>query len=451
VVRVRGCLARQVFLTGEAPQVVIIIDGDQTVSDQSKNFDDQTDSFVCITSLLVRFHGHLRVDPRWIPLGSNLQKLFGQNELIKSEMRRDQSQNPIITAEQLLPYYSEFLSDNSACIVTTAAHKLINEPLKIFERSRHFFVAEFIIPEDIMPSFRGVAVRCSYVVSISTTILTQSGKEIQKHLHIPLTIYSPNYEKTSGILTKSLVFTDIHPIPHPLNDHISNQYLPSSIHQSNFSSQVSTLEIVSSKNIDNPTIFTIHKSGEHIGKFLLFKNTFFPGDQILGTIDFSGADLLCNWFKIDLEKVQQYYIPEVSKTEKRDNANTLEQSNGPFFVDTFDSQCEIVIGRLVSPVHLNIPNDIAVNFQAGIVSVKWKLSVELSVQSKDGSVPPSTLNWSIPLNIVPFSQQSLAPIPTIQQHILNIKDSDIMWVGSSCGSLGSVHGEAGISYKSISF
>lgn len=130
----------------------------------------------------LQLHGHLRIEPRWLPLPAPLRDVYNQKPPPSAP-----------TGDELVPRFVGFEGVNAACIFTTPPVRLLplTSESRVFAHAAEgdgtlpalpagsllrwaFRVALPSSGGGMLPSFRGLAARVVYVVTVATRLAPAS-------------------------------------------------------------------------------------------------------------------------------------------------------------------------------------------------------------------------------------------------------------------------------------
>ena len=181
--------------------------------------------------LELRFHGHMRVEPRWLQLPRPIRKIFGQMDNTGGSSSSPSGGGGGGNVGSIMPDFPEFQGDNVACIFTTPP-VVIAEGLNIEdilvakegEPERPMWKRAFAValPAVMMPSFKGYGGKIFYMASLTVrngTLtgadpkaprgllgrgnpaaqrLINSGLKITNDIHLPFTVLSMGWGGASA-------------------------------------------------------------------------------------------------------------------------------------------------------------------------------------------------------------------------------------------------------------
>lgn len=249
-----------------------------------------------------------------------------------------------------------------------------------------------VIPTDAPPSFRGQAVKYSYKVIVGTQRHERATKMVRVPFRV-LVLYG---------LNDISVYNESEEIA-PSNPFLHNQRKENSVLDV-------ALQIISTVTArKSPHSYNITNSRGRVAKFLLFKQAYKLGEDIVGMFDFTEGTIPCVQYSVTLQSEEQI-SEECRRIPKQGTALTSYVKHQEMCVHT---------GR----THINIPIPLTATpgFITDIVCQRWRLHFEFvnsfdeidtpaSLPDGDGEEHqwqgPSLMNvetmvWDLPIKVFP--------------------------------------------------
>ncbi|KAK7116156.1 RAB6A-GEF complex partner protein 2-like [Littorina saxatilis] len=248
------------------------------------------------------------------------------------------------------------------------------------------------IPTEAPPSFRGQAVKYSYKVIIGTQRLDTATKL----LRIPFRVMvMPGMNDLS-------VYNEGEEI-RPSNPFLHNQRKENSV----LDIALQVMATVTARKA--PHSYNITNSKGKVAKFLLFKQAFKLGEDIVGMFDFSEGSIPCVQFSVTLQSEEQ--ISEECRRKPGQGSA----------VTSYVKHQEMCLHTVRTHVNLPIPLTATPAFMTDIVCQRWRLHfefvtsvsqlsspAEVMSQTQDGGQwrGPATLDvetmvWDLPIKVFP--------------------------------------------------
>ncbi|XP_005105226.1 RAB6A-GEF complex partner protein 2 [Aplysia californica] len=269
--------------------------------------------------------------------------------------------------------------------------KILFCDLKLSPGMSRSYTFEEVIPTDAPPSFRGQAVKYSYKVIVGTQRLEKATKMVRVPFRV-LVLYGLNdisvYNETEEIA--------------PSNPFLHYQRKENSVLDV-------ALQIISTVTARKaPHSYNITNSRGRVAKFLLFKQAYKLGEDIVGMFDFSEGTIPCVQYSVTLQSEEQ-----ISEECRR------KPSQGTA-VTSYVKHQEMCVHTVRTHMNIPIPLTATPGFITDIVCQRWRLHFEF-VTSLDeigspASLPddgeerqwqgPSMLNvetmvWDLPIKVFP--------------------------------------------------
>lgn len=252
------------------------------------------------------------------------------------------------------------------------------------------------IPTDAPPSFRGQAVKYSYKVIIGTQRLGAPTKL----LRIPFRVMvMPGMNDLS-------VYNEAEEI-RPSNPFLNNQRKENSV----LDIALQVMATVTARKA--PHSYNITNSKGKVAKFLLFKQAFKLGEDIVGMFDFSHGTIPCVQFSVTLQSEEQ-----ISEECRR-------KAGQGSAITSYVKHQEMCLHTVRTHVNLPIPLTATPAFMTDIVCQRWRLHFEfvtsisqlsnpddIMTETQEGTQDggqwrgPATLDvetmvWDLPIKVFP--------------------------------------------------
>ncbi|KAG8221838.1 hypothetical protein J437_LFUL003472 [Ladona fulva] len=260
------------------------------------------------------------------------------------------------------------------------------------------FIFKEKLPNEAPPSYRGLAVKYSYKITIGT----QRVNSPIKLLRVPLRVLVVN-----GVAGASLC---------PDNDDLapSSPFIESKPKESPLEIAMQLLQNITARRY--PYYFNITNSKGNVVRFCIFKLSYKLGEDIVGTFDFSEATIPCVQFSVTLQSEEEIG-PDCQKLPQKTPS-----------VVSYNKCHEFCIGLKYTQLVLPIPLHVTPDFNSNVVSLKWRLHFEFVTTSQppisetlsddsDGTVwqGPSALDietmvWDLPIKIYPTMPANISQV-----------------------------------------
>ncbi|KAK7009704.1 RAB6A-GEF complex partner protein 2-like isoform X1 [Biomphalaria glabrata] len=269
--------------------------------------------------------------------------------------------------------------------------KILFCDLKLSPGMKRSYQFEEVIPTDAPPSFRGQAVKYSYKVIVGTQRLEKTTKIVRVPFRV-LVLYG---------LNDISVYNENEEIS-PSNPFLHN-------HRKENSVLDVALQVISTVTARKaPHSYNITNARGRVAKFLLFKQAYKLGEDIVGMFDFSVGTVTCVQYSVTLQSEEQ-----VSEECRR----RLSQGTA---VTSYVKHQEMCLHTVRTHMNIPIPLTATPGFMTDIVCQRWRLHFEFVTSLDEISGPdslpndggerqwqgPSTLNvetmvWDLPIKIFP--------------------------------------------------
>jgi len=220
--------------------------------------------------------------------------------------------------------------------------------------SKTFWYRE-TLPVDGPPSFRGQTVKYAYKLTIGT----QRVNAPIKLLRVPIRVLVLQEFADSTVLNGGGGAE--HVSHHPHNPMV-NAFPPDEDKEVPLDSALQVLQIVTSTK--NQKFYNVTNSRGHVVKFCAFKHSYKLGEDIVGSLDFSGCNVPCLQFAVTLQSVEEV-SPECRKLEGQKPA-----------LSSFSKYHEMCVGYQQSHFVLPIPLHVTPSFYTDLITLKWRLHFE---------------------------------------------------------------------------
>lgn len=264
--------------------------------------------------------------------------------------------------------------------------------LKLQPGESKSYAFEDAIPTDAPPSFRGQAVKYSYKVIIGT----QRPGATTKLLRIPFRVMvMPGMNDIS-------VYNETEEI-RPSNPFLHNQSKDNTV----LDIALQVMATVTARKA--PHSYNITNAKGKVAKFLLFKQAFKLGEDIVGMFDFSESTIPCVQFSVTLQSEEQ-----ISEECRR-------KAGQGSAITSYVKHQEMCLHTVRTHINLPIPLTATPAFMTDIVCQRWRLHFEFVTSIAQLSSPadaaaesteggqwrgPATLDvetmvWDLPIKVFP--------------------------------------------------
>lgn len=292
--------------------------------------------------------------------------------------------------------------------------------------TREFALA---LPPTICPSFRGTSAKVFYVITITAQCAVPGSKPVS--VHLPFDVYGSEYFFGAGTAASEYHLAESHSALSndstlPTSD-TNNETTTKSRHVVSGTSQTGRLARSSSSapapagvrigseiafelrpslmhgrveteqmQRAQTSIFTIGKESSHLVRFLLTKQSYQPGDILLGVFDFTRANIPC--YKVSATLCQEETLSSMALDPDR-----VVQSK------VFGSFHEHTLGVLHTNMRLSIPHDALATIKTDLVRIQWLLRFEFSAGAPPTQIKSEaaqqqqrqTFQWHVPIVVQP--------------------------------------------------
>jgi len=136
-------------------------------------------------------------------------------------------------------------------------------------------------------------------------------------------------------------------------------------------SALQVLQIVTSSR--HQKFYNVTNARGHVVKFCIFKQAYKLGEDIVGSLDFSGANVPCLQYAVTLQSVEEVSA-ECRKIESQKPS-----------ISSFSKTHEMCVGYGQTHFVLPVPLQVTPSFYTEIVSLKWRLHFEFVTSTEEGS------------------------------------------------------------------
>ncbi|XP_052099381.1 RAB6A-GEF complex partner protein 2-like [Mytilus californianus] len=265
--------------------------------------------------------------------------------------------------------------------------------LKLAAGESKSFVYEDVIPVDSPPSYKGQAVKYSYKVTIGAQKFNQPTKLIRMPFRV-MVLHG---------LNDISVYTEGEEVS-PSNPFLKPQQSENSL----LDIAMQVLSTVTARKA--PHSYNITNAKGKVAKFILFKQAYKLGEDIVGVFNFTDGTVPCVQFSVTLQSEEQ--ISE--ECRKKPGQGTS--------VTSYVKHQEMCLHTAKTHVNIPIPLTATPCFITDIVCLRWRLHFEFVTSSDpipeserptnmDDSASwrgPATINvetmvWDLPIKIYPTS------------------------------------------------
>lgn len=264
--------------------------------------------------------------------------------------------------------------------------------LKLQPGESKSYAFEDAIPTDAPPSFRGQAVKYSYKVIIGT----QRPGATTKLLRIPFRVMvMPGMNDIS-------VYNETEEI-RPSNPFLHNQSKDNTV----LDIALQVMATVTARKA--PHSYNITNAKGKVAKFLLFKQAFKLGEDIVGMFDFSESTIPCVQFSVTLQSEEQ-----ISEECRR-------KAGQGSAITSYVKHQEMCLHTVRTHINLPIPLTATPAFMTDIVCQRWRLHFEFvtsiaqlsspadaAAESTEGgqwrgaaTLDVETMVWDLPIKVFP--------------------------------------------------
>ncbi|XP_041361064.1 RAB6A-GEF complex partner protein 2-like [Gigantopelta aegis] len=273
--------------------------------------------------------------------------------------------------------------------VLTTKPKILFCDLKLQPGEMRHFVFEDTIPTDAPPSFRGQAVKYSYKIIIGT----QRFEHPTKLLRIPFRVMVLYGLNDISVYNESGEF----PPSNPFLKRKENSLLDVALQ---------VLSTVTARK--SPHSYNITNAKGKVARFLMFKQAYKLGEDIVGIFDFTDGTVPCVQYSVTLQSEEQ--IAEECR----------RKASQGVAVTSYVKHQEMCLHTLKSSINIPLPLTAAPGFITDIVCLRWRLHFEFvtSCEPIEGPMRPTnpdenvtwrgpptvnveTMVWDLPIKVFP--------------------------------------------------
>ncbi|XP_067665114.1 RAB6A-GEF complex partner protein 2-like [Haliotis asinina] len=274
--------------------------------------------------------------------------------------------------------------------VLSTKPKILFCDLRLSRGDSKSFTFQDAIPTDAPPSFRGQAVKYSYKVIIGT----QRLENVTKMLRIPFRVMVLYGLNDISVYNESEEYA-------PSNPFLNNQQKENSV----LDIALQVLSTVTARKA--PHSYNITNARGRVAKFLLFKQAYKLGEDIMGIFDFSDGTVPCVQYSVTLQSEEQI----AEECRRKPSQGTA--------ITSYVKHQEMCLHTLRTNISIPLPLTASPGFITDIVCLRWRLhfefvtscdpveEVEMS-KSDEGSMwrgPPTmnveTMVWDMPIKVFP--------------------------------------------------
>lgn len=280
--------------------------------------------------------------------------------------------------------------ERGRCLLSTKPKILFCDLTLAAGESKSYFY-EDAVPFDSPPSYKGLAVKYCYKITVGAGRLHSSTQLVR----LPVRI---------------LVLEGLKELRHytSFNECSSNPFLNGNIKtRSLLDVAVEKLTTITCKK--SQYIYNVVNKNGLVGCFILFKSAYRIGDEILGIFDFRECKVKCTKLIVTLQS-EEHVCDEYKKTSSK----YLHSHT------SYSTQQEFCLYSKKIQVQLPIPITATPEFKSDIVDVRWRLHFEFYLSTSEQQIetsdehdtaevcmvaPPSLdiepMTWDLPVKIVP--------------------------------------------------
>lgn len=240
-----------------------------------------------------------------------------------------------------------FKGEKGSTLMTTSP-KILFCDLVLLPGETQTFVYSEVLPFDLIPSYRGTAVKYSYKITIGA----QRFGSRTKLMRVPFRVLVvPGLTDTSFPAEETGELRPSNPFHQkPVNE------------TSVIDIALENLQTLTGRR--GPSFFNITNSRGRVARFCLFKQAYRIGDDIVGTCDFTEASVSCVQFSVTLQSEEQ--ISESCRRKTGQGTVTTQYSkHDEFCLSTAKTHFSIAIPLTATP-----------SFTTDLVTLRWRLHFE---------------------------------------------------------------------------
>ncbi|XP_028407114.1 RAB6A-GEF complex partner protein 2-like [Dendronephthya gigantea] len=294
--------------------------------------------------------------------------------------------------------------ERGRCLLSTKPKILFCDLTLAAGESKSYYY-EDAVPFDSPPSYKGLAVKYCYKITVGAGRLQSTTKLVR----LPVRILVLEGLKEFNHCSSS-------------NGCSSNPFLNDNIKaRSMLDVAVEKLTTITCKK--SQYIYNVVNKDGLVGCFILFKSAYRIGDEILGIFDFRGCKVKCTKLIVTLQSEEHVCGDYKKASSKHLHSHT-----------SYSTQQEFCLYSKKIQIQLPIPITATPEFKSDIVDVRWRLHFEFylstselhtdeSTDEQDTAevcvvAPPSlnieTMTWDLPLKIVPCNPVQASAISLLR-------------------------------------
>ncbi|XP_046562639.1 RAB6A-GEF complex partner protein 2-like [Haliotis rubra] len=274
--------------------------------------------------------------------------------------------------------------------VLSTKPKILFCDLRLPRGDSRSFTFQDAIPTDAPPSFRGQAVKYSYKVIIGT----QRLENVTKMLRIPFRVMVMYGLNDISVYNESEEYA-------PSNPFLNNQQKENSV----LDIALQVLSTITARKA--PHSYNITNARGRVAKFLLFKQAYKLGEDIMGIFDFSDGTVPCVQYSVTLQSEEQI----AEECRRKPSQGTA--------ITSYVKHQEMCLHTLRTNISIPLPLTASPGFITDIVCLRWRLHFEFvtscdpveeveTSKTDEGSMwrgPPTmnveTMVWDMPIKVFP--------------------------------------------------
>jgi hypothetical protein len=335
--------------------------------------------------VVAQIHAHCSVDTNLLSLPIRL--VSPKHQVQEAKIHNEK-------LNSLASVVESFSGEDGICIFQS-------EPTVIFDRDQENRQKEFALtlPNYLCPSFRGSSAQVIYILSL--IIDMDSTKKII--LNLPFDVLSNEYSFGSSPRDGNIpeINTDVSGSSFPLTHEIEKSRdrrmsvgvipvgirkgieIPFVLRSSLMHGRVETEILQRSQT----STFSIGKDSNHLVRFLTTKQSYHPGDTVLGIFDFSRSTIPC--YAVSAKLCIEEKLSSMSFDPSRVIHSKIIESYHEFTTDTRQTN-----------VRFTIPMDALPSITTDLVCFRWIIHFEFSTVSTDSATQEKELlRWQMPITV----------------------------------------------------
>lgn len=280
--------------------------------------------------------------------------------------------------------FSPVMGEKGHCLYTTEASVLFCD-LKLRKGETKKFIYSDVLPSEVPPSYKGQHIKFSYKICIGVGRVGQPLCIIR----LPFRLFELKGIFKSIKRNSSVQQDSDGPTLSPKKEQSdTNPFLEEDLLESYslLDAAMDTLTTLTVKR--NLNTYNIASTSGCVGKFCLSKHYYRLGEDVLGTFDLTGSEVSCIKFTVSLQ------------VEETISKSCLLQPSSSNFVHyiTLCRHEECCYHTTKTNFLLPIPVTATPEFTHKIVSVRWRLHFEFTIEMKDNTMEKSTLKTNVEEN-----------------------------------------------------